>query len=232
MPSYDERDEAEEAANRDLIRNPDPVASQPVILVTGTKGGVGCSVVATVLAHQLAQDRPTVLVDASRGQSCAAIIGIAHQPTEIARQVAHNLDLWPWPEISTDVPHIAGFISTPIVIDLGTEDAAKWTEAADAQSWFVLTVTTGDYLALRQGVRSPWMTHSVGVVHIDEHGRALGRPDIEDVLGVPVLCSIPHRSEIARAVDAGVLPTRMPEALSRPVRHAAVKLGLLAEVNA
>lgn len=205
---------------------------QPV-LITGTKGGVGCSVVATVLAYQLAQERPTVLVDASRGQSCAAIVGLAHEPdnglwTEIAPNL-HHVSAETFPTFN-----MARNERGPIVVDLGThpKSEAAWLRLLDAAQATHITVTTGDYLALRQAVRHPWNAYTAGVIHIDEHGRSLGRSDIEDVLGVPVLCSIPHRSAVARAVDAGVLPTRMPDTLSRPVQHAALRLGLLGQVNA
>jgi hypothetical protein len=67
---------------------------------------------------------------------------------------------------------------------------------------------------------------------IDEHGRSLGARDVEDVLGLPVLATIEARTATARAVDAGVLATRMPDVLSRPLRHALDRLGLFEDERA
>ncbi|MDQ1459798.1 MAG: hypothetical protein QOI08_1282, partial [Actinomycetota bacterium] len=60
----------------------------------------------------------------------------------------------------------------------------------------------------------------------------LGRPDVEDVLGIPVLATIPARTSIARAVDAGVLPTRLPDALGRPLHHALLRAGCFGDEQA
>ena len=54
---------------------------------------------------------------------------------------------------------------------------------------------------------------------IEEPGRALGARDVADVLGVPVLATVPVRSSIARVVDAGVLAARLPDSRWRsPLR--------------
>jgi hypothetical protein len=58
---------------------------------------------------------------------------------------------------------------------------------------------------------------ALGAVHVAEAQRAIGARDISDVLGVPVLATIPVRAPIARAVDAGVLAVRPPEALVRGI---------------
>jgi hypothetical protein len=52
------------------------------------------------------------------------------------------------------------------------------------------------------------------VVAVTEPGRALDTDDIAAVLGLPVITTIPVRTEIARAVDAGVLAARLPESLA------------------
>jgi len=40
-----------------------------------------------------------------------------------------------------------------------------------------------------------------------------------------VLATIAARTSIARAVDAGVLPTRLPDSLGRPLHHALLQIG-------
>jgi len=75
------------------------------------------------------------------------------------------------------------------------------------------------YLALRRAVRAP--LRPSGVILVSEPGRSLGRADVEDVLGVPVRAVVGVDPAVARAVDAGLLPTRLPRSLERALRHAA-----------
>jgi hypothetical protein len=90
-----------------------------------------------------------------------------------------------------------------------------------------LMVVRGCYLALRRAVHHPARELAMGVVLIEEHGRSLGVRDVEDVLGVPVVAAIEARGSTARAVDAGVLVTRVPEGMARPLRHALVRMGCI-----
>ena len=80
------------------------------------------------------------------------------------------------------------------------------------------------YLGLRRAVRHPAITQAVGAIVIDEHGHH-SAPDVEDVLGVAGHRDDPARTSIARAVDAGVLPTRLPDSLGRPLHHALLQVG-------
>ena len=47
------------------------------------------------------------------------------------------------------------------------------------------------------------------------------------MLDLPVLARVPLRDDISRAVDAGVITTRLPNALARPARQLAGRIGLL-----
>ena len=69
------------------------------------------------------------------------------------------------------------------------------------------------YLALRRALAAP--VRPSGVVLVTEHGRSLGRRDVEDVLGVPVRAEVPVEEAVARAVDAGLLARRLPRSLDR-----------------
>ncbi len=93
----------------------------------------------------------------------------------------------------------------PGVCDLGRLDDPALRAFAEVAGPGIVVVR-GCYLGLRRAVRHPAITEAVGAILIDEHGRSLGAPDVEDVLGIPVLATIPARTSIARAVDAGVLP--------------------------
>lgn len=75
------------------------------------------------------------------------------------------------------------------------------------------------YLALRRAEAAP--IRPSGVILVNEQGRSLTRRDVEDVLGVPVRAEIPYEPAVARAVDAGLLTTRVPRNLERPLRRAA-----------
>ena len=86
--------------------------------------------------------------------------------------------------------------------------------AAGAQE--SLLVLRPCYLALRRALAAP--VRPSGVVLVSESGRALGRRDVEDVLGVPVRAEVAIEEAVARAVDAGLLGRRVPRPLERALR--------------
>ena len=75
------------------------------------------------------------------------------------------------------------------------------------------------YLALRRAEAAP--IRPSGVILVNEEGRALTRRDVEEVLGVPVRAEVPYEPAVARAVDAGLLTTRVPRNLERSLRRTA-----------
>jgi hypothetical protein len=105
----------------------------------------------------------------------------------------------------------------PVVVDCGpaTEGAGLAVAAAAPVSLLVLRPC---YLALRRALAAP--LRPSGVVLVNEGGRALGRRDIEDVLGVPVRAEVEVDPAVARAVDAGLLARRVPRSLERALRGA------------
>jgi hypothetical protein len=113
---------------------------------------------------------------------------------------------------------------SPVLVDCGTarEPAARAVvEVADV----AIVVLRGCYLALRRAVHAPPLEHTAGVVLLDEPGRSLGAREIGEVLDLPVLARIPVKDPIARAVDAGVLPTRLPEPLARAATDLVRRVG-------
>lgn len=54
-----------------------------------------------------------------------------------------------------------------------------------------------------------------------EPGRALDRTDVETVVGAPVQAEVPLDPAVARAVDAGLLASRLPRGLERALRRTA-----------
>jgi MinD-like ATPase involved in chromosome partitioning or flagellar assembly len=68
------------------------------------------------------------------------------------------------------------------------------------------------YLALRRATAVAG--YADGVILLNEAGRALTRRDVESVLQVPVMAEIPVDPAVARAVDAGLLASRLPTVMS------------------
>ena len=105
----------------------------------------------------------------------------------------------------------------PVVVDAGL--LRPETHELVAQATASLLVVRSCYLGLRRAVAAP--LRPSGVVLVREPGRSLGRADVEDVLGVPVVACIEQSVDVARAVDAGLLMARLPSPLQRSLRAAA-----------
>ncbi len=214
------------------------------------KGGSGTSVVAAAAALVLAREIDARIIDFTGDQP--AVLGLAHDPAtglfdwmragpsapsdaleQLSVAVTPRCSLLPagatrGPDV---LPEAGAALATAIdadpraaACDLGRLDTPAASVFADVGGPSVVVVR-GCYLALRRAVRHPALADTAGAILIDEHGRSLGRPDVEDVLGVPVLATVAARTSIARAVDAGVLPSRLPDALARPLHHALLQLG-------
>jgi cellulose biosynthesis protein BcsQ len=111
------------------------------------------------------------------------------------------------------------------VADCGRADDAA-SRALVEVSDFSVVVIKPCYLALRRAAADELVRAASGIVVVEEPGRALGAREVADVLGVPVLASVPARAAIARVVDAGVLVARLPDSLARPVRTLLERLGV------
>jgi hypothetical protein len=82
-----------------------------------------------------------------------------------------------------------------------------------------LLVIRGCYLALRRALHAP--IHPSGAVFVHEAGRPFTAHDIAQVLDVPVVAEVAHDPAIGRAVDAGLLASRLPRGLERIAAAAA-----------
>lgn len=108
------------------------------------------------------------------------------------------------------------------VVDCGQLGEDCITEAAlavAAGATQSLLVMRPCFLSLRRAIAAP--IRPSGVVLAQDQPRALGRADIEDVLGVPVRAEVRWDPAVARAVDAGLLATSLPSVLSKALRVAA-----------
>lgn len=107
-----------------------------------------------------------------------------------------------------------------VVIDLGVR--LRRDPVADAIADCCdrsLLVTRPCYLALRLAADAPYRPS--GIVLIREKDRSLDAVDVEASAGAPVVATIDVHPAIARAVDAGLLNTRLPRPLTRALRRAA-----------
>ena len=103
-----------------------------------------------------------------------------------------------------------------VVVDAGTGDPPSALLRAADRAWLV---TRPCYLSLRAAVRQ--RARPTGVVLIDEPGRALGVSEVEAALGAPVVATLLVDPAVARAVDAGLVVSRLPGAYRRRVGAAA-----------
>ncbi len=100
------------------------------------------------------------------------------------------------------------------ILDVGVPDTPVARAALEVTDGSIM-VMRECYVALRRAVRNPLTARAFGIVVVAEPGRSLGPSDLAQVLGRPVVARIPIRDAVARAVDAGTLPTRLPEPLSK-----------------
>lgn len=213
-----------------------------VTVCWSVKGGSGTTVVACALALAAARDGDVVLVDLAG--DAPAVLGVAEPPVAgihgwlagasssldgCATRAADRLLLVPAGARAAatgpgPAPHrtaavadarwealvaAASALAPTVVVDAGTGAPPEaLVESAD----HALLVLRPCYLALRRA--SVQDRRPTGVVLVTEPGRALGRRDVEGVVGARVRSEVPVDPSIARCVDAGLLATRLPRALA------------------
>ena len=113
-----------------------------------------------------------------------------------------------------------------VVVDVGVVaggpgggPAAEVARVLAASATQSLLVTRCCYLSARRVALLS--LRPSGVVLLTERGRSLGRWEMEDLLGAPVVAEVPIDPEIFRAADCGNLGRRVPRPLERALRHAA-----------
>jgi cellulose biosynthesis protein BcsQ len=207
-------------------------------LCWSAKGGSGTTVVAAALAIVSARRAPTVLVDL--GGDSASALGVAEPAGPgvgdwLSMGAAGADRLWQLAEpCGTDL-QILHQGAMPSGAEF-TEFAAERLAAAAADSPHHVIIDAGAivptdamlqcaqrsllvirpcYLALRRAAAFGDTTSDLIVVA--EPGRCLSRVDIERALGAHVVAELPWDPGVARSVDAGLLQSRLPLSLSRPL---------------
>jgi len=209
-----------------------------------TKGGSGTTVMAALAGLYAAQDRdrPVLLVDLCG--DLPAVFGSTepssglHEwlrsdlaPCSLERvllELTPNLSLLPRgrgplrPDRTGELVEwlAAGEV---VVVEAGVLNIENQPSACGSNEEFrqrlaaeadrSVLVTRACYLALRRAVSLS--VRPSGVVLVAEAGRALTRSDCERAIGAPVLATVAVDPDIARAVDAGMLRTRVPKGAGR-----------------
>ena len=97
-----------------------------------------------------------------------------------------------------------------VVIDAGTgEPPPELVEVADHR----LLVSRRCYLAALRAMESG--QKPTGIVILDEPGRSLAAEDIAASIGAPITATLRYDERVARAIDAGLLLTRLPRSAHR-----------------
>lgn len=211
------------------------------------KGGSGTTVVSVLLALAWARRSPSGVVLADADGDVPAALGIpepaapgladwlsaapdvgADALTRLEVEVNRSLRLLPRGLVvghgagagAARAESLAALLATgdrPVVADCGRADGTPGRQLA-AGATLSLAVLRPCYLALRRALAAPLRPSAV--VLLAESGRSLQRRDVEDVLGVPVWAELPIDVSVARAVDAGLLATRVPRGADRAFERA------------
>ena len=207
-----------------------------ITLCWSAKGGSGTTVVATALA--LATTKPRLLVDLAGDVPTVLGLSDPERPglgewlasdtgpqrlRHLEVPVDQDLGLLPAGVMpaSVDPSRWQAFATfcaeeqRDIVIDIGTRPIPPALARMANRSWLV---TRACYLSVRAAIRRG--EHPTGVVLVAEAGRALRRDDISASIGAPVVATVLVDPAIARAVDAGLLVSRLPKGFARSLRGA------------
>ncbi|MFV1990414.1 MAG: hypothetical protein ACC652_06705 [Acidimicrobiales bacterium] len=199
------------------------------------KGGSGASVVAAAAA--LASESETLLVDLCGDQPAILAqpedelgitdwldAGVDAAPDALRRletSVTPRLSLLRFgtnKHITADrIELLASLLAQDqrnVIVDAGTEASELSSLLCEAATESLL-VLRPCYLALRRAKQHP--RRATAVVLVSEPGRTLRAKDVSAVLGLPVLVEVDWDTAVARAVDAGLLVTRLPRSLGKPL---------------
>lgn len=207
-----------------------------MIVCWSVKGGSGTTVVSAALAVMLgahSKDGARVVdlagdLPATLGMAEPVGLGVSDwlmSPDGVGADALDNLlipansnlSVLPRGNSSIDVTarfellaHTLSGLQQPVVVDAGSGVARSPFVAYAQTSYLVIRPC---YLALRRA--AALKQRPTGIILITEDGRALGRHDVEAVIGAPVVAEVPYESSISRAVDAGLLAGRLPTTLGQ-----------------
>ncbi len=214
-----------------------------LIACWSSKGGSGTTVVAASIALLLSQRTPAGALLADLAGDCPAALGLPDPPgpglagwlgagADVPADALSRLETLAAPGLAL-LPRGAGELradraevltallaadARSVVADCGSDPSGAALTVAAGATRSVL-VTRPCFLALRRALAAPLRPSEV--VLLTEPGRSLSRLDVEDCLGAPVVAEVAVDPAVARAVDAGLLATRLPRGLVRELSRAA-----------
>jgi hypothetical protein len=215
------------------------------------KGGSGTTVVAAALALGLAATGPAGSVLVDLGGDAAAVLGLAEPggpgvsdwlaagpsvPTDgwsrLEVPAGAGVALVPRGRGPLDRPDraevLAGLLGAdhrPVVVDCGVVPSGPGSPADSCATVLAshatrsLLITRACSLALRRAAACPFRPS--GVVLVREPGRLLRADDVAAAVGADVWAEVHVDPAVARAVDTGLLATRLPRRFARALRDAA-----------
>lgn len=207
-----------------------------MIVCWSVKGGSGTTVISSALAIMFGSSSPTGarVVDlagdlpATLGMAEPAGVGVSDwlmSPDDVGADALDNLlisanaNLALLPSGTTHIDAAGRFElladtlaswQQPVVVDAGSGASRSPLVAFAKTSYLVIRPC---YLALRRAASLELAP--TGIILVTEDGRALGRHDVEAVIGAPVVAEVAYESSISRAVDAGLLAGRLPSTLGQ-----------------
>lgn len=207
-----------------------------MIVCWSVKGGSGTTVISSALAIILGTNSPSGArvvdlagdIPATLGMAEPSGVGVSDwlmSPEDVEADaldnllIAANSNLALLPRGGANIDSAGRFEllantlaswQQPVVVDAGSGSSRSPLIAYATRSYLVIRPC---YLALRRAATLELAPS--GVILITEDGRALGRHDVEAVIGAPVVAEVPYESSIARAVDAGLLAGRLPTTLGQ-----------------
>jgi hypothetical protein len=210
-----------------------------LVVFWSAKGGAGVTVAAASTALVAARQRPTVLLDLG-GDAFAALglhdpigpgafdwldaptatadglFGLGTDAADGLRAISagtsagRDIELDEWQRIAD----ASASCRDVVVVDAGRHVPSEPVHARATRSFLV---TRACFLGLRRAAQHSSLASAA--VLIIEPGRALTANDVERALGVPVAAELSWDPAVARAVDAGLLSSRMPSSLVRQLRE-------------
>ena len=193
-----------------------------IVVCRSVKGGSGTTVTSAALGLLLAtRYRGGGFVVDLNGDLPAAL-GLVEPSTDLPCDVNASLQLLPRSGSPNAMPHVVDWaalaneiseLNAPVVVDAGTLNIGR--ELLDIATVSFLIIRPC-YLALRRASQVMYRDnfHADGVIVVKEGGRALTPKDVSAVLRLPVRATVDVEPAVARAVDAGLLSSRIPGSLT------------------
>jgi hypothetical protein len=219
-----------------------------LICVCSAKGGAGATVVVAGLASAIASRGDDVLLVDLDGD-LPAVFGLPEPPVGLGDWLAAGPDVdvgalgrlevdsgldgvrllplgasreWPTARGAALVA-LLGVEHRTVLVDGGAVgpggSASLLRDAVRERCGSSLLVTRPCYLSLRRAMRDGARVD--GIVLVREPGRSLDAVDVERVLHAPVVAKVDLDPAVARLVDAGLLASRPPRGLTKPLRRVA-----------